>query len=105
MRSQLLQEMLDALLALVERVRVLLLESEESLLGREDRDEEARVLDAESLSEKVKIAVPALDLRDRAISQKVELRGPRSEGLNLELVVALVNDVVLVPAQTCHLYS
>ena len=100
MRGQLGQEVLYTKLAVEEWFWVFLLECEEGLLGWQHWNEKTRVFTANSLAEKVKIAVPALDLGNCPIGQKVELWGAWAIWLHIEFVVALVNHAVLVPAWT-----
>ncbi len=56
--------MLDSEFALLDRVRIFLLERDESFLGWQSWYEEAWILASDSQSEKVKITVASLDLDD-----------------------------------------
>ena len=62
MVCELLQELRDALLPLLDRVRVFLLEGEELFFGRQHWNEEAWVLAVDTHSEQIEITVSPFNL-------------------------------------------
>ena len=79
-----------------------MLEGQEDLFWREKRDEEAWVLTAHCLTNKVEITVAPIDLSDASVGQKVKFRRARAARLNAKFVVTLVDDVILDPSWPCH---
>ncbi len=75
-------------------------EGEQRLFWGKPWDKEAWVFAAQSLTEKIEIAVAPLDLYDFSVGQKVELRWSSSTRLDAKLVVALVNYVFLMPSRS-----
>ena len=78
-------------------------EGKESFLGRQQWYKESWVFTAECIAEKIKIAVSALNFCDGSVGKKIAFTGPGTVRLNVKLVVALVNDVVLVPSRASHI--
>ena len=117
MATNLIQEVLDTLFSVLQRIRIFMLKRDKSVLWGQLRHEEEGEFHAESLAEEVEITIPSFDLSHFGLGEEVVRRSKtpsfvgtsalsmRPIRLNAILVVTLIEDVVLAPLWPNHLHT